>query len=201
MPHPFCTSTRIQLPPAGRPPLHRANARCARALEYPSDRFRGVLRHEKKPEVYTSTPTDLKRLKTQITAFRGNENGKGTPSGVPQPIHKRKLILVKEEFDASSFGGGAENRTPVHGRKSRGVYRLSRCSSRKATRHTDKRGDLPPVQAWLAAYRLRPRVQSPDNDPVRMPGIEHAVGRAEPKLGSQGDSVALCALERNNFAS
>lgn len=59
----------------------------------------------KKPEGYTSTPTGLKRLKTQITAFRGNENGKGTPSGVPQPIHKRKLILVKEEFDASSSGG------------------------------------------------------------------------------------------------
>ena len=71
-----------------------------------SDRFRGVLRHEKKPEGYTSTPTGLKRLKTQITAFHGNGNGKGTPSGVPQPIHKRKLILVKEEFDASSFGGG-----------------------------------------------------------------------------------------------
>ena len=59
-----------------------------------------------------STPTGLKRLKTglqrfrtQHTAFHGNENGKGTPSGVPQPIHKRKLILVKEEFDASSFGG------------------------------------------------------------------------------------------------
>lgn len=68
-------------------------------------------------------------------------------------------------------GGGAENRTPVHGRKSRGVYRLSRCSSRKGTWHTDKRGGLPPVQSWLAAYRLRPRVQSPDNDPVRMPGI------------------------------
>ena len=74
----------------------------------------------KKPEGYTSTPTGLKRLKTglqrfrtQNTAFRINENGKGTPSGVPQPIHKRKLVLVKEEFDASSFGGGAENRTPV----------------------------------------------------------------------------------------
>lgn len=67
----------------------------------------------KKPEGYTSTPTGLKRLKTQNTAFRGNENGKGTPSGVPQPIHKRKLILVKEEFDASSFGGAAENRTRV----------------------------------------------------------------------------------------
>ena len=68
----------------------------------------------KKPDGYTSTPTGLKRLKTQNTAFHGNGNGKGTPSGVPQPIHKRKLVLVKEEFDASSFGGGAENRTPVH---------------------------------------------------------------------------------------
>lgn len=35
MPHPFCTPIHIQPPPAGRPPLHRANARCARALEYP----------------------------------------------------------------------------------------------------------------------------------------------------------------------
>ena len=67
----------------------------------------------KKPEGYTSTPTGLKRLKTQITAFRINGNGKGTPSGVPQPIHERELILVKEEFDASSSGGGEENRTPV----------------------------------------------------------------------------------------
>ena len=67
----------------------------------------------KKPEGYMSTPTGLKRLKTQNTAFRINENGKGTPSGVPQPIHKRKLILVKEEFDASSFGGAEGSRTPV----------------------------------------------------------------------------------------
>ena len=66
----------------------------------------------KKPDGYTSTPTDLKRLKTQITAFRVNGNGKGTPSGVPQPIHKRKLVLVKEEFDASSFGGDEGDRTP-----------------------------------------------------------------------------------------
>ena len=66
----------------------------------------------KKPEGYTSTPTGLKRLKTQNTASRGNENGKGTPSGVPQPIHKRKLVLVEEEFDASSFGGDEGNRTP-----------------------------------------------------------------------------------------
>ena len=67
----------------------------------------------KKPEGYTSTPTGLKRLKTQHTAFHGNGNGKGTPSGVPQPIHKRKLVLVKEEFDASSFGGDGESRTRV----------------------------------------------------------------------------------------
>ncbi len=34
-PHPFCTSTPIQPPPAGRPPLHRADARCTWALERP----------------------------------------------------------------------------------------------------------------------------------------------------------------------
>ena len=67
----------------------------------------------KKPEGYTSTPTGLKRLRTQNTASRGNENGKGTPSGVPQPIHKRKLVLVKEEFDASSSGGADGSRTRV----------------------------------------------------------------------------------------
>ena len=85
-----------------------------------SDRFRGVLRHEKKPEGYTSTPTGLKRLKTGLqrfrthnTAFHVNGNGKGTPSGVPKSIHKRKLVLAKEEFDASSCGGAAGNRTPV----------------------------------------------------------------------------------------
>lgn len=80
----------------------------------------------KKPEGYTSTPAGLQRLRTQNTAFRINENGKGTPSGVPQPIHKRKLILVKEEFDASSFGGGAENRTPVHESPLIGISKLSR---------------------------------------------------------------------------
>ena len=92
-----------------------------------SDRFRGVLRHEKSPRG-TRTPTGLKRLKTQNTAFHGNGNGKGTPSGVPQPIHKRKLILVKEEFDASSSGGGAENRTPVHTKSSTRLYKLIQCS-------------------------------------------------------------------------
>lgn len=85
-----------------------------------SDRFRAVLRHEKSPRGTRVTPTGLKRLKTglqrfrtQYTAFHGNGNGKGTPSGVPQPIHKRKLILVKEEFDASSSGGDGGNRTRV----------------------------------------------------------------------------------------
>lgn len=67
----------------------------------------------KKPEGYTSTPTCLKRLRTQNTAFHINGNEKGTPSGVPKSIHKRKLILVKEEFDAFSFGGGGGSRTRV----------------------------------------------------------------------------------------
>ena len=93
----------------------------------------------KKPEGYTSTPTGLKRLKTQNTAFHGNGNGKGTPSGVPQPIHKRKLILVKEEFDASSSGGGAENRTPVHTILSLRLYKLIPLSEFGTRRSTGKR--------------------------------------------------------------
>ena len=32
---------------------------------------------------------------------------------IPKSIHKRKLILVKEEFDASSFGGDDGSRTRV----------------------------------------------------------------------------------------
>ena len=104
-----------------------------------SDRFRGVLRHEKSPRGTRSTQTGLKRLKTQITASRGNVNGKGTPSGVPQPIHKRKLILVKEEFDASSSGGGAENRTPVHTILSLRLYKLIPLSEFGTFRSTGKR--------------------------------------------------------------
>lgn len=96
-PHPTAARRAATLASSGR--------EMRKGARMPSDRFRGVLRHEKKPEGYTRTPTGLKRLKTQNTAFRINENGKGTPSGVPQPIHKRKLILVKEEFDASSSGG------------------------------------------------------------------------------------------------
>ena len=93
----------------------------------------------KKPDGYTSTPTGLKRLKTQNTAFHSNGNGKGTPSGVPQPIHKRKLVLVKEEFDASSSGGGAENRTPVHTILSLRLYKLIPLSEFGTRRSTGKR--------------------------------------------------------------
>lgn len=98
-------------PQGGHPCIERTRDAQGRsnALRPLQRRFKA----RKKPEWYTSTPTGLKRLKTQNTAFHVNANGKGTPSGVPQPIHKRKLVLVKEEFDASSSGGDAGNRTPV----------------------------------------------------------------------------------------
>ncbi len=115
----------------------------------------------KKPEGYTSTPTGLKRLKTQNTAFHSNANGKGTPSGVPQPIHKRKLILVKEEFDASSFGGGAENRTPVQSSSLAGVYKLSRQLGLGRRALGDPRLASQPVLAFPWAYRLRPKEHLP----------------------------------------
>lgn len=117
-PHPTAARRAATLASSGRE-MHMGARISLRPLQR---RFKA----RKKPEGYTSTPTGLKRLKTQITAFSGNENGKGTPSGVPQPIHKRKLILVKEEFDASSFGGGAENRTPVHESPLIGISKLSR---------------------------------------------------------------------------
>ncbi len=101
----------------------------------------------KKPEWYTSTPAGLQRLRTQNTAFRGNENGKGTPSGVPQPIHKRKLVLVKEEFDASSSGGGAENRTPVHESPLIGISKLSRWFSLGRFARSDTLAASQPVRS------------------------------------------------------
>ena len=112
-------------PQGGHPCIERTRdaQRRSNALRPLQRRFKA----RKKPEGYTSTPTGLKRLKSQITAFHGNENGKGTPSGVPQPVHKRKLVLVKEEFDASSSGGGAENRTPVHTKSSTRLYKLIQC--------------------------------------------------------------------------
>ncbi len=115
----------------------------------------------KKPEGYTSTPTGLKRLKTQNTAFHGNGNGKGTPSGVPQPIHKRKLILVKEEFDASSFGGGAENRTPVQSKSLTGVSRLSCRLGLSCRAPGNPRLATQPVQSYRTAYQPRPREHLP----------------------------------------
>lgn len=98
-------------PQGGHPCIERMRDAHERsnALRPLQSRFKA----RKKPEGYTSASTGLQRLKTQITAFHGNENGKGTPSGVPQPIHKRKLVLVEEEFDASSFGGGGGSRTRV----------------------------------------------------------------------------------------
>ena len=120
-------------PQGGHPCIERTRDAQGRsnALRPLQRRFKA----RKKPERYTSTPTGLKRLKTGLqrlrtrkTAFHGNGNGKGTPSGVLQPIHKRKLILVKEEFDASSSGGGAENRTPVHTKSSTRLYKLIQCS-------------------------------------------------------------------------
>lgn len=100
-PHPTAARRAATLASSGRE-MHMGARISLRPLQR---RFKA----RKKPEWYTSTPAGLKRLKTQNTAFHGNENGKGTPSGVPQPIHKRKLILVKEEFDASSFGGPGQS--------------------------------------------------------------------------------------------
>ena len=101
----------------------------------------------KKPEGYTSTPTGLKRLRTQNAVFRTNENERGTPSGVPKSIHKRKLILVKEEFDASSFGGGAENRTPVHESPLIGISKLSRWFSLGRFARSDTLAASQPVRS------------------------------------------------------
>ena len=115
----------------------------------------------KKPEGYTSTPTGLKRLKTQNTAFHGNANGKGTPSGVPQPIHKRKLILVKEEFDASSSGGGAENRTPVQSKPPKGVSRLSCRLGLGRRAPVNPRLATQLVRSFCSAYQPRPSKHLP----------------------------------------
>ena len=118
--------TSNRRPQGGHPCIERMRDAQGRsnALRPLQSRFKA----RKKPEGYTSTPTGLKRLKTQNTAFHVNANGKGTPSGVPQPIHKRKLILVKEEFDASSSGGTA-------------VYRLERylCRVKRLVRDIEHR--------------------------------------------------------------
>ena len=69
-----------------------------------------------------------------------SEKRKGdTLKGIPKSIHKRELILDEEEFDASSFGGGAENRTPVHTTFSMRLYKLSPWSGFGCGRPADKR--------------------------------------------------------------
>ena len=85
--------------------------------------LKAVLGHRKARRV-TSTSSGLKRLKTQNTM---SEKRKGdTLKGIPKSIHKRELILDEEEFDASSFCGGAENRTPVLHGPLAGISKLSR---------------------------------------------------------------------------
>ena len=115
----------------------------------------------KKPEWYTSTPAGLQRLRTQNTAFHGNGNGKGTPSGVPKSIHKRKLILVKEEFDASSSGGGAENRTPVQSKPPKGVSRLSCRLGLGRRAPVNPRLATQLVRSFCSAYQPRPSKHLP----------------------------------------
>lgn len=123
----------------------------------------------KKPEGYTSTQAGLKRLKTQITAFRINENGKGTPSGVPQPIHKRKLVLVKEEFDASSSGGHEGSRT------------LDLCNANAAL------SQLSYAPVWLLLYHAGGgRARGKLKFIVPIPARRSAAGCGAKKLPSQG---------------
>lgn len=59
-PHPTAARRAATLASSGR--------EMRKSAQMPSDRFRGVLRHEKSPRGTRDTPTGLKRLKTQITA-------------------------------------------------------------------------------------------------------------------------------------
>lgn len=137
--------TSDRRPQGGRPCIERTRDahRRSNVLIPLQRRFKA----RKKPEGYTSTPTGLKRLRTQNTVFRINENERGTPSGIPKSIHKRKLILVKEEFDASSFGGGAENRTPVHESPLIGISKLSRWFSLGRFARSDTLAASQPVRS------------------------------------------------------
>ena len=126
----------------------------------------------KKPEGYTSTPTGLKRLRTQITAFHGNRNGKGTPSGVPKSIHKRKLILVKEEFDASSFGGDGGSRTHVQKYFRRTFSERSQCFViRSIRRDADTLRNCYPVSPlkYQELFQRFPAFMTPDFKPAGEP--------------------------------
>lgn len=102
---------------------HRAKRDAGCALTFFSERPQSRFRHRKARRV-TSTSSGLKRLKTQNTTS-GKRKGDAL-KGIPKSIHKRELILDEEEFDASSFGGGAENRTPVHESPLIGISKLSR---------------------------------------------------------------------------
>ena len=160
----------------------RFSAPCAYVHQQP---FRRSLRGpragtRKKPEGYMSTPTGLKRLKTRNTAFHGNGNEKGTPSGVPKSIHKRKLVLVEEEFDASYFGGGAEDRTPVQNSPLAGVSKLSHRLSLGCVTLRGPRSASQLVQSYRAAYQRRPHEHLPkmtspreqEKPPLRRPLID-----------------------------
>jgi hypothetical protein len=60
MPHPFCTSTHIRLPPVGRLPLASSGREMHMGARISYDRFRGVLRHEKSPRGTGEYPNGLK---------------------------------------------------------------------------------------------------------------------------------------------
>ena len=126
----------------------------------------------KKPEGYTSTPTGLKRLKTQNTASHVNGNGKGTPSGVPQPIHKRKLVLVEEEFDASSSGGDGGSRTHVQKYFRRTFSERSQCFViRRIRRDADTLRNCYPVSPlkYQELSQRFPAFMTPDFKPAGEP--------------------------------
>lgn len=106
--------------------------------------LKAVLGHRKARRV-TSTSSGLKRLKTQNTM---SEKRKGdTLKGIPKSIHKRELILDEEEFDASSFGGGTENRTPVHESSLIGISRLSHSFSLGRVARSDTLAASQPVRS------------------------------------------------------
>lgn len=68
-------------PQGGHPCIERMRdaQRRSNVLRPPQRRFKV----RKKPEGYTSTPTGLKRLRTQNTAFRGNETERGRRQASP----------------------------------------------------------------------------------------------------------------------
>lgn len=84
--------------------------------------LKAVLSHKKARRV-DDTSSGLKRLKTQNTTS-GKRKGDAL-KGIPKSMHKRELILDEEEFDASSFGGDEESRTPVRKPLTKAFYECS----------------------------------------------------------------------------